>query len=315
MPIERRSYVATPLTSTESDQFRTTPQIERAAPTNRDTLSASNSRRNVLSAAELELLNDFFSRRFGLYFRPDQKEYLAWRLWPRLEALGLRSFLEYYRWLKSEESELASVVGLITNRESYFFRERSQLICLERTAADLPSLRLCSQPRFLSAGCACGEEPYSLYILSQRVDSRLRGARIDAIDLNPECIRAAEQGLYEEKALRHLGAWHVQRFFDRREAGSFELRQEHRTRVQFHCANILELDQYSEEARYDAVLCRNVMIYFSAATREKALSQLARVLRPGGLLLLGHSESIIGKSSAFRGELIGERILYRRLVS
>lgn len=277
------------------------------------------SRSTPLSDRELGLLNGIFSRELGLFFRAEKSEYLAWRLQPRLDAHRLGSFAEYYQLLRrAGNEELLQVVPAITNRESYFFRETAQLRGL--CNASLDALKLGGKPgqlRILSAGCAGGEEPYSMAIVLCHALALLRRDElwIDAIDINAECLRDAARALYGPRSLRLLGERELQRYFVPVDEHRHELRPAYRHDVRFSQANLLELRHRSAPGRYDVALCRNVLIYFSDEACARAIDELAYVLRPGGLLFLGHSESIIGTSNAFKPELIGERIAYRRTTS
>lgn len=270
----------------------------------------------ALSDEELALFNELFSSRFGLYFPEHKKGILESRLWPRLRANRLRRFLDYYLLLQYDfQRELDPLTQALTNNESYFFRETSQFEALLDSVSSLRESSGQNELRFLSAGCSAGEEPYTLNLFLRGYGG-VAGAtgqwQIDAIDLDSQRLRQARHATYRRSSLRTLEESQIDRFFHRHGPESFELRANHRNRIEFASANILDLQPFARSGAYDTVFCRNVLIYFSEAALKKVIDHFARLVRPGGLLFLGHSESIIGLSEAFQAERLGQCIAYRR---
>lgn len=269
----------------------------------------------TMSSEELALFNELFSNRFGLHFPEHKREILESRLHPRLRANHLQRFIDYYLHLQYDfDRELDALTQAITNNESYFFRETSQFDALEQSLDELKSGgHHPGRLRFLSAGCSSGEEPYTLNIVLRDSGHGLRPDefRIDAIDLDSERLEQARQARYRPGSLRTLGPEETARLFDRPEDETYELRQPYRAGVHFARGNILEPESFARQP-YDAVFCRNVLIYFTEAALQKAVENFSRVVRPGGLLFLGHSESIIGLTSQFQAERLSQCIAYRR---
>ncbi|MEL7062040.1 MAG: protein-glutamate O-methyltransferase CheR [Acidobacteriota bacterium] len=269
-----------------------------------------------MTQEELALFNEFFAQRFGLFFPDHKREILESRLVPRLRALHLQRFLDYYLLLQYDLArEIEALTRAITNNESYFFRETGQFDALvdHLNAAHDTGARW-SDPRVLSAGCSSGEEAYSLNIaLRERVaNDRLGGLRIDGVDLDSERVEMARIGAYRRMSLRALDDERIRRYFEIQGDERFVLRPQHRLDVQFRSGNILD-ESLARYGQYDVVFCRNVLIYFSEAALKRAIENFATVVRPGGLLFLGHSESIIGLTSLFRAERLGQTIAYRRV--
>ncbi|MEO1370732.1 MAG: CheR family methyltransferase, partial [Acidobacteriota bacterium] len=160
-----------------------------------------------LSLEELALFNELLSGHFGLHFPEHKREILESRLLPRLRANHLQRFLDYYLLLQYDyDREINALTSAITNNESYFFRETSQFECLGgQTLLDLRRGND-GRVRFLSAGCSSGEEPYTLniFLLERLPEAANLLHRIDAIDLDRDRLRLAEQGLYRHSALRTL---------------------------------------------------------------------------------------------------------------
>jgi len=270
-----------------------------------------------LGFEELALFNELFTSKFGLYFPDHKREILESRLLIRLRANHVQRFIDYYLLLQYDlDRELDHLVRAITNNESYFFRETTQFEAI--TGEELYNLKnggVPNQLRFLSAGCSSGEEPYSLNIFVRRStfgpsDDRLR---IDAIDIDSERLEMAQRAVYRPSSLRTLDEQQIQRYFVRLDEESYELRQHYRAGVRFAEGNILDPSTFRPAQPYDVVLCRNVLIYFSEAALKRAIENFAQVVRPGGLLFLGHSESIIGLTKAFQAERLHQCIAYRRV--
>lgn len=271
-----------------------------------------------LTPEELALFNEFLSSRFGLVFPEHKREILESRLEPRLRANRVHRFIDYYLLLQYDlDRELDPMTRAVTNNESYFFRETAQLEALAENLEELRAGGTSGQLRILSAGCSSGEEPYSLNII---VRDRALGLdpdklRIDGIDIDTERLEMARRGIYRPISLRALTEGQIIRFFKRLDRESFELKPGFRQGVEFYSGNIFDLATFPRGAdrdTFDAIFCRNVLIYFSEAALKSTVENFARVLRPGGLLFLGHSESIIGLSQAFQVERLGQCIAYRR---
>lgn len=267
-----------------------------------------------LSQEELALFNELFSGKFGIHYPEHKREILESRLLPRLRANHLQRYIDYYLLLQYDlNRELDALTRAITNNESYFFRETAQFDSLSQSIEDLKAGGRKDRLRFLSAGCSSGEEPYTLNVVLRDSGHGLRAdeLRIDAIDLDSERLDQARQAVYRPGSLRALDESETRRLFKELDAETFELKPGYRAGVHFAPGNILDLSSFSP-APYDAVFCRNVLIYFTEAALKKAIDNFARVVRPGGLLFLGHSESIIGLSKAFQAERLGNCIAYRR---
>ncbi len=270
-----------------------------------------------LTLEELALFNELFASNFGLHFPEHKLEILESRLLPRLRANGVQRFMDYYLLLQYDLArELDPLTRAVTNNESYFFRETSQFEALGGIALD----GLCQggprpgKLRFLSAGCSSGEEPYTLNIFARGFPAALTpGAlSIDGIDIDSQRLEMARRAIYRPTSLRALSPEQTRRYFVAHETDGFELRQTYRRGVQFFHGNIVDLTTLPSREPYDAVFCRNVLIYFSEPALKAAVENFARIVRPGGMLFLGHSESIIGLTRAFQAQRIGTCIAYRR---
>jgi chemotaxis protein methyltransferase CheR len=270
-----------------------------------------------MTAEEHLLLNEVIERQFGLSFAPAKREFLESRLRPRLLTLHLRRFIDYYLLLQVDlASELEHLARLITNNETYFFREVYQF---EGLFADgVEHLRKAGSRgplRLLCAGCSSGEEPYTLNIYARQAAARFRGLEwsIDAFDIDVDRLKMARDAIYGVGSLRSTSEEQREQLFNGFTTDRWQLRRAHREGVGFAKGNILDLESFAKREPYDVIFCRNVLIYFSEGAFQQAIANFSKALRKDGLLFLGHSESLIGKSDRFETMRLERCIAYRKL--
>ena len=263
-----------------------------------------------MSQEEYLLLNELITQQFGITFPEHKRTMLEARLRGRLQALHLPRFLDYYLQLQRDPNgERRKLAELVTNNETYFFREAQQFEALFAETARQPER---GRPlRLLCAGCSSGEEAYTLAILGRYGAGR--PVEVDAFDLDAGRIEMARRAEYGRSSLRALVPEQVERWFTPLAPDRWSLRPAHRAGVRFAWGNILDPATFPPGAPYDAIFCRNVVIYFSEAALRSAVRHFAAVLRPGGLLFLGVAESIIGLSSHFETVRLCRAIAYRRV--
>jgi chemotaxis protein methyltransferase CheR len=267
---------------------------------------------------ERHLLADLFARACGFVLREDMKFVAERRLAPRLELLGLRDFSAYVRFLKfdprgAEELELA--VDLLVPHETYFFREPAQLACfeaqllplLEKKNEHLRSLHL------WSAGCASGEEPYTLaMLLSERAALATWDVEVLGTDFSKRSLTQARRAEYGATSLRATSDERRVRYFDPLEGGRVRVKDELRARVRFGQLNLLDTSAAALLPRFDVIFCRNVLMYFDVPTRRQVVERFFERLKDGGFLLLGHSENLLTLSTRFELVQLSGDLVYRR---
>lgn len=244
--------------------------------------------------------------RTGHAYYADKDELLLERLYRRLRATGVPDLAAYHSILDdgaAGESEWARLEAEITIGETFFFRYSEQFAALRGTI--LPGLvaarRAERRLRIWSAGCSTGAEPYSLAILVREIlGEALPDWRVSILgtDISAEAIATARAGEYGRWALRTMPPEERLRYFTHlppepgiRREGGFALRTEFRQMVRFKQGNLLAVaEPPGNEEGYDLILCRNVLIYFDAATVTRVVHGFGRRLRPEGWLLLGHAE-------------------------
>jgi len=234
---------------------------------------------------------------------PDKQPMLANRLRKRLRALGLVSYDEYCAVLRSGRGpdEIEHLVDLISTNHTKFFREPEHFTFLtSRILPDLvPRLAAEGSPlRVWSAAASSGEEPYTIAIaiaefFRQHVSVEWQ---VEASDISHRMLEQAQRGVYRLDAEHALSPELLRRYFQRGvgdHTGNCRVKAELRERVRFQRINLFQAE-YPVARDQHVIFCRNVMIYFDPASRATLVHKLTRQLAPGGFLLIGHSESLMG---------------------
>ncbi len=272
--------------------------------------------RPVLPEATFRLLRESFHDRFGLWFGDDLRFLLELRLGPRLALHGLHDFGAYQRFLRLDPrgpSELFDAAEVLTTNETYFYREPEQLRVFERDI--LPALeRDRGGPRrlrLLSAGCATGEEAYTLAALLLG-SGRFEGWELEVhgVDLSRRCLARALAGAYGEHAFRSAEGQALRHWFHLEE-GRWVVGDALRRMVHFGAANLLD-GEGLPRAPIDVIFCRNVLLYFDPPARRQVLRHLHARLGEGGWLLLGHAESLLQLSADFESVHLERELIFRK---
>jgi chemotaxis protein methyltransferase CheR len=270
-----------------------------------------------LMSEEFMLLRDVIYEHAGLSFDGDAMFLFDRRLGERVEALGLRSFNDYYKYLRFNArgpTELEEAIERLTTKETYFFRQEYQLRSfanelLPRLAnQNSDSKRLC----IWSAGCSTGEEVYTLAMLVR--ESALFEnweVRIIGSDICKSSVATARRGVYQPTSFRVTSDAIRSRYF-REESDGMHVVDRVKQLCHFGQLNLLDTARASMVGRVDAVFCRNVLIYFDLRSRRRVIDTLLERLLPGGYLLLGHSESLLNLSTAFELVHLREDLVYRK---
>jgi chemotaxis protein methyltransferase CheR len=234
--------------------------------------------------------------RTGIVLADGKAALVLRRLSPRLRETGCRDFADYRALLKDREApEWTRVVELLTTNHSRFFREIHHFKLLAR---HLDTLLAAGQARLRlwSAACASGQEPYSMaLVLHDRLANQKDiDARILATDIDRTVLAAAEAGLYRPEDVGHLPAFaraHMAKAAD----GTFSVSGAMKNYVRFKPHNLVG-SEWPMQGPFDAIFCRNMLIYLDPADQTKVVARLANLVRPGGLLCLGHSEIVRDKT-------------------
>jgi chemotaxis protein methyltransferase CheR len=256
---------------------------------------------------EFLVLRDLIYSHSGLYFGEDNRFLLERRLSSRLNHYQLATFHDYYYYLKydrNREQELSDIMDLLTTNETYFFREAFQLKAFtDEIIPELVSAKAALGDRTIriwSAGCSTGEEPYTIaMLLLDRPE--LTGWKIEIVgtDISQRVLHNARKGIYGISAFRVTDERYKNRYFHEQEGG-FRVADSVRELVTFSRLNLYDENRFQFLGKMDVVFCRNVIIYFDQPAKKKVIGHFYNTLQPGGFLLLGHSESLMNITTAFK---------------
>ncbi len=266
-----------------------------------------------LSPQVFAILGALVEERAGLHYGPDDRELFGEKVSIRALEAGFDSLLDYYYFLRYDPGgaeELDQLVESLVVGETFFFRELAQLELLVDDVL-VPAVQAGRRPRVWSAACSTGEEPLTLaMLLADR--GVLGGVELVASDVSARSLSRAREGRHGVRALRPpvpealASRWLVQEPLEVRSAAAL------RAAVDFRRVNLLDEGAVAALGTFDAVLCRNVLIYFADPTARRVLASLAAALAPGGVLLVGVSESLLRYGTGLSCEEHRGVFLYRK---
>jgi chemotaxis protein methyltransferase CheR len=271
--------------------------------------------------SELRLLQALVYEECGMYFDARRAHFLQDRLQRRLRECRVDSFYSYYRLLISAEGkqELACLLENLTINETSFFRNKAQLDLFHKHLLDevirKKQDKRDHQIRIWSAGCSTGQEAYTIAMLiaDALAYHQLRmphngettwpkplvpppwQVEIPASDINYSVLRAGQEGIYNEHQMSSVDYNYRLRYFDKvGERYAIKKAIKEIVHFDFHNLKTEFLPQ-----RNDVIFCRNVMMYFDEAEQRRLIEKFYRCLTPGGYLLVGHAESLLGLTDKF----------------
>jgi chemotaxis protein methyltransferase CheR len=267
---------------------------------------------------EFELLQQLIESESGIHIRKAKQAFLVSRLRCRLRVTGSNSFGEYYRYVSESAEERQVMIDRICTNETRFFRESFQFDfladeTLPRWKADVEAGRRERHIRAWSAGCSTGEEPFSLAMLLRDGLSDSEGWRIEiqATDISQHVLKKAASATWPIDRAAEIPEEFLDRFMRRgvrSSEGQIRAVSELRSMIQFSKLNLND-PHYALSSKFDLIMCRNVLIYFPQKARAQAIDRLVDQLVPGGLLFVGHAETLHG--SAMRLQRLAPTIYAR----
>ncbi|SNS60441.1 MCP methyltransferase, CheR-type [Noviherbaspirillum humi] len=260
------------------------------------------------TARDFERVRSLIYRRAGIALADSKQEMVYSRLARRLRATGIRSFQQYLDQLEShaDSPEWEAFTNALTTNLTAFFREAHHFPILAEHARKKggPLTVWCS-------ASSTGEEPYSIAItLCEAFNSLTPPVQIIATDIDTNVLNTAAHGVYPFERVEKLEPERLRKFFLKgrgEQEGLVRVRPELRQLITFKQLNLLE-GGWPVQGPFDAIFCRNVMIYFDKPTQGKILSRFAPLMKPDALLFAGHSENFLYVSNAFklRGKTVYE---------
>jgi len=269
------------------------------------------SREFTWTAADFNRIKDLIYRHAGISLHEGKQAMVYSRISRRLRDTGHRSFADYLKWLESQgdADEWQAFVNALTTNLTSFFRETHHFDELARLVREAPPGH---DWKIWCSAASTGEEPYSIAITLADALGLGGRFRIWASDIDTKVLATAARGVYKLDGLKNLSQAQLQKYFLKGKgdnAGLARVRPELQRHIEFFSLNLIE-DHWSLRESFDVVFCRNVMIYFDHATQRQVLTRMHRLIKPGGMLFVGHAENFSDLKTQFvlRGKTIYEKI-------
>lgn len=266
----------------------------------------------AFGADDFERVRALIYQRAGISLHAGKQAMVYSRLSRRLRETGQTSFARYLQWLQSAtgaaaEQEWQEFVNCLTTNLTSFFREEHHFVSL---LADLKA-RAGQNLRIWCNAASTGEEPYTIAMTCVEALGANAPVRIIASDIDTKVLATASRGVYSAEA-RGITPERLRAHFLRgkgENSGSIRVKPELARLIEFRVHNLMDT-RWSLGDPFDIVFCRNVMIYFDAPTQRKVLERIHAVMKPRGLLFVGHSENFTESKDLFRlrGKTIYERV-------
>jgi len=267
-----------------------------------------------LTDSEFSEISSYVKRNYGVNL-DKKKSLIEGRLSNHIVALGYDNYKDYFRFALAEQSgdEMSVLINKLTTNHTYFLREKEHFNFFKGTVMPWVDRTLGTKDlRVWSAGCSSGQEPYTLSMLAlDYLGSNAAGwdSSILATDISHRVLASAKDGVYSEEQINSLPEGYRRRFFRHIGEGRYSVNDELKKNVVYHYQNLLSPFRFKKP--FQAIFCRNVMIYFEAPLKEELVRKFYDSLMPGGYLFVGLSESLSGLEHSFRSE---SPSIYRKVV-
>lgn len=259
--------------------------------------------------ADFDRVQSMIYKRAGISLHDGKHAMVYSRLSRRLRETGHQSFRDYLVWLESAESpEWQEFVNALTTNLTSFFREHHHF----EIFADLLKSKAAGIPwRVWCSAASTGEEPYSIAMTALDALGQSPKFSLMASDIDSKVLASAAQGVYRLDGMKGIDSGKMQRYFLKGKGGNdgmVRVKPELSRRIEFLIVNLIR-DDWPFREPFDAVFCRNVMIYFDAETQRRVLERIYKVMKPGALLFVGHAENFSDSRDLFvlKGKTVYER--------
>lgn len=255
-----------------------------------------------MNSQDFEFVSQLLRKRAGIVLTGDKMYLLESRLAPLARKEGLPSIDDLITVVRSRRDErlIAQVVDVMTTNETFFFRDKTPFDHLKDAIFPvLAQARRGSRIRIWCAACSTGQEPYSIAMMLDQNPALTGGVPVEivATDISDRCLERARQGLFTQfEVQRGLPIQMLMHYFTQQD-DHWRISERLRQMVSFRKMNLIE-PAYNL-GQFDIVFCRNVLIYFDGPTKGAVLDRIASTMNPGGFLLMGAAESIVGISQSF----------------
>lgn len=261
-----------------------------------------------ISDQEFDAIRRLVYSNFGINLTEQKKTLVVGRLQKVLRDRGFATFQDYFTWLTNDKSGdgLDELANRISTNHTFFYREKAHFEYFAKTvlpeAVDWRRKQGRKDLRIWCAGCSSGEEPYTLMMLiMDHLGAELKNWTpiLLATDISATALKKAMSGVYEAERVAELPADLRNRYFDRTATGELSVSGPVRERIHYRRHNLMDAT-FPFKHQFDAIFCRNVMIYFDRETRQTLVAKYHQHTRPGGYLFIGHSESLNRSETEYR---------------
>ena len=276
---------------------------------------ATNKHPFTLTGDEMQAVAAVLYRRTGMIFGENKRYYIERRIAGRMAAVGATTVRSYLA-LAASDTEAEQLINSFTVNETYFYREEYQLAALSNTI--LPEIVRTRQPgdlvRIWSMPCSTGEEAYSIAIWLLENWKMVDAYNIEIVgsDIDTAALTQAKAGVFNARSLARLPPAVREAYFEAEKLDHRKIVDDLRESIHFTVTNLVDPASVAAQGKFDAILCRNLLIYFDDASRLKAAENIHNALNSGGFLCLGHSESMARISDRFTLTRLDDAIVYRR---
>jgi len=256
---------------------------------------------------EFNKLRSLIYKNIGINLTEEKRTLLMGRLQKTLKSLNFTNFSQYYDYLVADKTgnALSNLANTISTNHTFFWREKEHFDFFQSTA--LPEIAARAKQnnsndiRIWCAGCSTGEEPYTLGFTMMEFfgqEYKKWDAGVLATDISAKVLDYAIKGVYPADRVKMLPDKLINKYFYKTKDGDYEVKDELKREITYRRFNLMN-HKFPFKKRFDAIFCRNVMIYFDNPTRETLVNKFYDLLVPGGYLFIGHSESLNRNATKF----------------
>lgn len=267
-------------------------------------MTISSTKEQSIFHEDLMFIADLVYEHSRIKLTSESRELVSNRLYKRLKELKLSDFQSYCQFLRSPAGapEVSFLIDVISTNHTYFFREQEHFNFLKKTI--VPEYLQTNQLEPLSiwsAACSSGQEPYSIAITLNELNTSVNFRwDLQASDISNTILAAAKKAEYVKNYLAQVPAAYFIKYFKALDGkiGHYRLADEIKRKVHFKQANLFDSHSYAER-KFHVIFCRNVFIYFSQEDQIKVVNFFKNRLLPGGYLIIGHAENLVGMNHGF----------------
>ncbi|MBP7653612.1 protein-glutamate O-methyltransferase CheR [Candidatus Dependentiae bacterium] len=233
----------------------------------------------------------------GICISADKKEMLKCRINKRLKDLNLESYKEYKNYIKNNSEEITNFINAVSTNKTDFFREKNHFDFLsEHIKKNINKMK---DLYIWSAACSTGEEPYSIAMTlnEELYDNPNVNSLILATDIDTNVLAKAYKGSYKHDQIQGIPRHLLLKYFEK-SGDSYNIKKNLREVLRFKHLNLIEPFPFNK--KFDFIFCRNVMIYFDSKTQQELVNKFYNMIKPGGYLFIGHSESLTRLNIKFK---------------